>query len=177
MSALELTEGPLERILKRPGVRQFVKFCIVGASSTLIDFGVYLSLIEILHLDHLVHTTLGISDPKMALQVARPIAQTFSFLLAVTNGFIWNNRWTFRTAGEGDPRKRYAKFLLTNAVGLTLNLTILNVVAHLVPATLSATVQQFLHVKDPAGLVGKVVATAVVLGWNFTASKYWTFKR
>ena len=176
MTAAEISTSPLSRVLKRPGVRQFVKFCVVGASSTLIDFGVYLSLIELLHLDHLVKSALHLQSPDQALNLARPLAQTISFLLAVTNGFIWNNRWTFRTHGEGDARKRYGKFVLTNVIGLILNLTILSLVVHTVSPGVVEWVRSMAPLKDPAGLLGKMVATAVVLGWNFTASKYWTFK-
>lgn len=176
MTAAEITPSPLTRALKRPGVRQFVKFCIVGASSTLIDFGVYLALIELVHMDHLVQSALGISDPQQALNLARPLAQTLSFILAVTNGFFWNSRWTFQSVSEGDARKRYGKFVLTNVIGLVLNLTILSLVVRALHGQ-AEWIKSLTPLKDEVGLVGKIVATAVVLGWNFTASKYWTFKR
>ena len=151
-------------MFQRRGVRQFIKFCIVGASSTLIDFSVYLLLIEGLHLQTLIGS----------LTLARPAAQSISFLFAVTNGFIWNNRWTFRGSGGGAVHSRYGKFVLTNGIGLSLNLLILTLVAHAVPAAVTHLLDPYLD--DPAGFVGKVAATAVVVFWNFTASKYWTFK-
>ena len=51
-------------------------------------------------------------------QHARPLAATISFSLAVTNGFIWNNWWTFRYAGGSSVRGRYVKFVITNLIGL-----------------------------------------------------------
>jgi hypothetical protein len=33
------------------------------------------------------------------------------------------------------------------------------------------------RLRDPAGFIGKIAATGVVVFWNFTASKYWTFKK
>lgn len=167
MTTVESTDGFLASVLRREGVRQFVKFCIVGASSTLIDFTIYLFLIERVHLQ----------DTVGSLTLARPLAQAISFLFAVTNGFIWNSRWTFRKVAPA-PRghhRRYGKFVLTNVVGLGLNLLILNVVAHLAPPALTALLASHLH--DPAGFIGKVCATAVVVFWNFMASKYWTFSR
>jgi putative flippase GtrA len=154
-----------QAVAQREGVRQFVKFLIVGASSTVIDFAIYLLLIEGLHLQSHV----GSED------LGRMLAQSISFAVAVTNGFFWNNKWTFKAGGVEGAKKRYAKFVLTNLVGLSLNLSILYVVSKAVPPALSSLLHHYLH--DPEGLIGKLVATAVVVFWNFTASKLWTFKR
>jgi putative flippase GtrA len=111
---------------------------------------------------------------QIALVFARPLANTVSFALAVTNGFYWNSRWTFRRPEREGRSGRYARFVATNLIGLALNQTILNLVAHVVPVSITSLLAGHLH--DPAGFVGKVCATGVVLFWNFLASKYWTFK-
>ncbi|MCC2669159.1 MAG: putative rane protein [Armatimonadetes bacterium] len=166
MAVTHTASSMLQTVTQREGVRQFVKFLIVGASSTLIDTAIYLLLIERLHLQALVGSE----------ERGRLIAQSISFAIAVTNGFFWNNKWTFQSSEVGGRQKRYAKFVLTNLVGLSLNLLILHYVAkHLVPASLSSLLHHYLL--DPEGLIGKLVATAVVVFWNFTASKLWTFKR
>jgi putative flippase GtrA len=168
----------LASVIQRRGVRQFIKFCIVGASSTFIDFGVYLALIEGLHFQNLVAqwlhggAFLGLFDAQMT---GRLLANCISFIFAVTNGFIWNSRWTFRHTDREGLHQRYVKFVLTNLIGLALNLTILTAVSHLVPPSVTALLEH--QLKDPAGFFGKLAATAVVVFWNFTASKYWTFKR
>jgi putative flippase GtrA len=165
MSVTHSASSMIQTVTQREGVRQFVKFLIVGASSTLIDTAIYLLLIEKLHLQsHLGNEELG-----------RLVAQSISFSFAVTNGFIWNNKWTFQSSSAHGRQKRYAKFVLTNLVGLSLNLVILHTVAEAVPASLSSLLHHYLL--DPEGLIGKLVATAVVVFWNFTASKLWTFKR
>lgn len=163
MATLDAPESSVQSLLSRPGFRQFLKFCIVGASSTVIDFGVYLLLMEVAHLPRVIG----------AVALARTLAQCVSFSLAVTNGFIWNSRWTFRHRGGGTAGTRYAKFVLTNVVGLALNLSILQLVAHLLPQSVIGWLP--VHLNDPAGFIGKIVATVCVLFWNFTASKYWTF--
>jgi putative flippase GtrA len=155
-----------QAIVRRTGVRQFLKFCIVGASSTLIDFGIYLTLIEGCHLDR----RLGI-----ALALARTLSQTISFGCAVSWGFYWNNRWTFDSAARAGHGGRYARFVLTNIIGLGLNLTILNATALLIPSPVADLLGHLL--RDPRGFVGKAVATVVVAFWNFSASKYWTFRK
>ena len=165
MSVTNTASSMFQSVAQREGVRQFVKFLIVGASSTVIDFAIYLLLIEGLHLQSIV----GSDD------MGRLIAQSISFSIAVTNGFIWNNKWTFQSSDKGGAKKRYAKFVLTNLVGLSLNLAILHTVANAVPPGVSAMLHHYL--RDPEGLIGKAVANAVVVFWNFTASKLWTFKR
>jgi putative flippase GtrA len=164
MAASDTTPSTLSVLLQRRGLRQFVKFCLVGLSSTVIDFGVFLFLIEGINLGQFVGSAAA----------TRTLAGAIAFILAVTNGFIWNSRWTFREAGAEAAHRRYVKFVLTNVIGLGLNLLILNAVAHLVPA---ADVALFpAGMKDPSAIVGKIVATGVVVFWNFTASKYWTFR-
>jgi putative flippase GtrA len=165
MSALEAPTGLLHSVAQRRGVRQFVKFCIVGASSTAIDFLVFFLLIEVVHLHQFT------ASPDLA----RATAVCCAFGVAVTNGFYWNNRWTFRAGETEGARSRYAKFVLTNLVGLALNLSITLLLARFAPAPVVALLGQFLH-KDPAAFFGKAVATLIVVFWNFTASKYWTFK-
>ena len=156
----------VQAVLQRPTVRQFLKFCIVGASSTAIDFTIYMLLIERLHIDRV----LGVS-----LMVGRLLAQFASFACAVSNGFYWNSRWTFRTEPGKDWKATYFRFVLTNTIGLALNVTILSVVSHFVPDALTNALAG--RLRDPDGFLGKVCATLVVVFWNFTASKYWTFKK
>ena len=166
-----MTSGPFKDLAARPGARQLIKFIIVGASSFTIDIG-------LLNVFYLV-----LGWPIL-------VAKTVSFLIAVANGFYWNRRWTFR-ATEGDARKQYPKFVLTNTIGLILNLTIMT------SAILLATQMGLIHTPRPIGEIvslllsgeGKktfnpltinaatFVATVFVTAWNFTAAKFFTFKR
>ncbi len=163
---LDANPSLMQSVIRRRGVRQFVKFCIVGASSTLIDFSVFFLLIEVLHIQQVV------SSPDLA----RALAVCLAFLVAVTNGFYWNNRWTFRQSDAAGLKQRYGKFVLTNIIGLALNLSVTLLLARVAPAFVLAFLAPFLK-KDPAAFFGKAVATTIVVFWNFTASKYWTFKR
>jgi Predicted membrane protein len=158
-------------LLQRSGLRQFIKFCIVGLSSFAIDLSILL----------LLHTRLGV--PLF-------IATTIAFLIAVCNGFYWNRRWTFR-ALEGDPRKQYPKFLLTNIIGWLLNVSIMTL------ALIAASALDLTNVKRPPAEVlslialgqgkeafsaravtaAKICATIVVTAWNFTAARFWTFRK
>ena len=165
----------MQSVAQRQGVRQFVKFCIVGASSTAISGGIFTWLVYFVHLDQILHVWLtgraiaeGVPNPYLPL--AMQLAALVGFLFAVTNGFIWNSRWTFR---QNDPARRkiqYIKFVLVNAVGLVLNQVILFVVHRMLMAGRPATE------KGLEPLVAFAAATAIVVFWNFLANKYWTFK-
>lgn len=93
------------KLHERRGVRQFVKFGIVGASSTVIDWGIYLFLTRIFGMFYLM-------------------AKILSFSVAVFNSYVWNRRWTFRS---NDPAKlkQFIKFLTISIVGLVLNSSIM----------------------------------------------------
>jgi putative flippase GtrA len=166
-----MTAGSVAALAERPGVRQLVKFCIVGASSFIIDIG----LLNFFH---------------FAVGLPLLVAKACSFLIAIGNGFYWNRKWTFK-ATAGDARQQYPKFVLTNTIGLILNLSIMT------GAILLATRMGFIHQDRTVGeiiellLSGKsrnafnpltvnaatLVATVFVTVWNFAAAKFFTFKQ
>ena len=88
-------------------MRQFIKFAIVGFSSTIIDWGIYLILTRFLGIYYLM-------------------AKILSFSIAMINSYIWNRRWTFKS---NDPQKlrEFIKFLIIALVGVVLNTLIMYV--------------------------------------------------
>lgn len=83
-----------------------------------------------------------------------------AFLVAASFSFVANKYWTFR-----DRNRRifvqYPKFLIVSSMGLLLNEGILFfLVRHL----------------DLYDLLAKVFAVGIVMIWNFTANKHWTFR-
>jgi putative flippase GtrA len=159
---------------QRPAIRQFVKFCIVGASSTLISMSIFSLLIYGLHLSEVLHDALAsrpqwqrvVDEYRLHVQVAALIA----FLFAVTNGFFWNSRWTFRQTDAAKRKTQYAKFVLVNAIGLVLNQIILFVVNR------ALTAGRAVNEKGWEPLIAFAIATCIVVFWNFSANKLWTFK-
>jgi dolichol-phosphate mannosyltransferase len=93
----------------------FVRFCIVGASGTLIDTTMLFLL----------------SDPR-TLNWSLTGSKIIAAEVALANNFIWNDLWTF---GEFSRRqnslrqrlRRFLKFNLLCSVGIILNLIILNI--------------------------------------------------
>jgi putative flippase GtrA len=84
------------------------------------------------------------------------------------NGFYWNSRWTFRSADASNRRQQFVRFIAVNVVGMALNTTI---VLYL---TISLTSNG--HASNRMQILPKVVATVIVMFWNFFANKFWTFK-
>ena len=139
----------------RPGLRQLVKFGIVGASSTAVNFAVLNIMLVVLH------------------QTKYP-SITVAFLVSVVNGYFWNRRWTFSAAPAKAAHTQFTQFLLVNSVGLGLD--------WLMVRLLSGPLEHSLHLSTPhlsmivATNLAQLVATGVTVFWNFFANRFWTFK-
>jgi putative flippase GtrA len=149
-----ISMSPLQRL----GGVQFLKFCTVGVSSTIIDKGALWVLMKFIL-------------PTAAWW----ICATISFALGVSNGFFWNRRWTFQAHGEGhaSAREQYVKFIFSNLVGLLLNLVFTKMFLFFVTGKL-------LHSVNPPPLhviIASLCAAPIVVFWNFFANKHWTFKQ
>ncbi len=152
----------LTQLAQRPGLRQFVKFGIVGASSTIINLVVLYLMLRILH----------------GHWYDRYIAATVAFLVSVGNGYYWNKRWTFRQAQSKAVGTQFTQFVLVNLVGLGLDLLIIRLLS--VPMEHELRLMQAAWPSDKiervAVIVAQLVATAVIVFWNFFANRFWTFK-
>jgi putative flippase GtrA len=138
--------------MQREGVRQFIKFCLIGFTSMVIDVGIAWCLTYRLDWNWI-------------------IARSISFLIAVSNGFIWNSIWTFRGMGTGTRHQQYMKFVGINVVGLAANILIMKSVFFLFTGRL-------IHQGNPDKahwLVATGEAVVIVSCWNFLANKKWTF--
>lgn len=168
---------PVHTIVQHRGLRQFVKFCIVGFSSTVISMGIYSATVYYFHLDRMLHNALAGSPGLQSFadrnQVYIQVAAFFGFLFGVTNGFVWNSRWTFKESNPALRHAQYVKFVLVNIVGLILNQIILFTVMRILTMG-----QPVLHSeqKDLKPLLAFMIATGIVVFWNFFANRHWTFK-
>ncbi len=91
-------------VLERNSIFQFLKFCIVGLSNTLIGYVVY-SLCVFLGMHYLLANLVG-------------------FLVSVVNAFYWSNKYVF-AKGNGEYRNLYWSFIKTilayASTGIVLN--------------------------------------------------------
>ena len=126
----------------RANWEQLVKFCVVGASGYVVNLVVYVLLLKGAGL-HYMPAAIG------------------SFLVAVTNNYVWNRRWTFR-GQRGHVVFQWLRFLVVSTLALGANLVVLYV---LVEAGLSDAI------------VAQAIAIVLVTPVNFIGNKLWSFRR
>jgi putative flippase GtrA len=142
----------VHRLLTHPTLRRFAKFAVVGASSTLIDMGLFWAMVRLL----------GWGETLLM----RIVANSISFTLGVTNGFLWNRYWTFTGAVAGHAPTQYVRFVLVNLVGLGVDTATVQ---------LAFALGRELLPPDWLPIAAKILAIPPVALWNFTAHSLWTF--
>lgn len=143
----------LKLFARRKGVGQIVKFGLIGLSGALVDFGILNLLV-------------------LGLKFNVYLSAAFSFVAAATNNFYWNKRWTFK--GEATDKKTHLQFIqymIITTIGFFINLLILRIFLPYFGRLFE------LNINTPLVLnTSKIIATLVVMTWNFLGSKKWVFK-
>ena len=130
------------RALRRPhNWVQLAKFCAVGGSGYAINLAVFSALVVGAGLDH-------------------RLAAVCSFLVAVTNNYLWNRIWTFH-GQRGHFAYQGMRFLVVAALALVANVLILDVLVGLGLAAVPA----------------QAIAIVLVTPLNFVGNKLWSFRR
>lgn len=118
---------------------QLAKFCVVGAIGYAINLGIYAGLLH--------------------AGVHYLVAATCSFLVAVTNNYIWNRQWTFRDRRRGVAAQG-VRFFVVSLASLGANLGVLHV----------------LITVGSGKLVAQAIAIVLVTPLNFIGNKLWSFR-
>jgi len=135
-----VTRARLDAALRRrANWEELVKFCVVGASGYVVNLAVYTLLLEGAGF-HYVPAAIG------------------SFLVAVTNNYVWNRTWTFRHQ-RGHLVLQGMRFLVVSTLALGANLAVLHL---LVTAGLDEVLAQ-------------AIAIVLVTPINFIGNKLWSF--
>lgn len=131
---------------------KFLKFGVVGASGAVIDFGV----------TALCKGIFGIPDL---------LSNAIGFTLAATSNYFLNRVWTWKSTSK-EVGIEYAKFFFVSLIGLGLNSLIVFLLkdVSIVPRFVDTTL-------DWDFWVAKIIATGVVMVWNFVANNYFTFRQ
>jgi putative flippase GtrA len=82
-------------------IQKFIKFCVVGFSGMMIDFGTTWVL-------------------KEKVKVNKYVANSTGFILAATSNYIWNRYWTFQSENSHVVTE-YFSFIIISLVGLAIN--------------------------------------------------------
>ncbi len=148
------------------GLIQFIKFGIVGVSNTAVDWIVYYLVAGF------VITSSG----------AKPTVKAISFLVAVTNSYLWNTIWTFKkeykasvaksdTSAKG---KIFTKFFIVSLVGWGVNYLVFR---FFINGFQYQSLSIFSRQVKTQDLYPLIFASAAAIIWNFFANKLWTYKK
>ncbi len=132
---------------KRTETGRLLRFLMVGAGGTLVDFGILTLLKSVIGLPTLP-------------------ANLVSFSAGILNNFTFNRLWTYADSRGKHPLAQLGQFALVSVIGLLLNTSIVLLLETPLNALFGAAWGY---------LPAKVVATGVVVLWNFSANRYWTF--
>lgn len=130
----------------RENILQLIKFTTVGCVNTFIDWSVYFVIVRMFPEQSIIFYT---------------FAKGFSYLCGMINSFLLNRCWTFKVGSVDGEGGRFMKFVLVNALGLSIN---------------SGSVYMFLHL-NLSHLQAIILATAITFSFNFTLSKFWVFRK
>jgi putative flippase GtrA len=119
---------------------ELAKFCLVGVSGYVVNLLVYVALLDGANLHY-------------------RLAATGSFLVAVTNNYLWNRLWTFRHH-RGHFGYQGLRFFVVSAIVYVCNLAILTVLVEL----------------GLGKIVSQAIAIVLVTPANFVGNKLWSFR-
>ena len=134
---------------------QFGKFAAVGLSSAAIDFGVL----------NILSMTTGVTAGFILGGVNVP-----GFIVAVVSSYFWNKFWTFKAGGNGGVMQDFLKLWPVATVGLILNSGLIILITTVIPPFFGVSATTHLN-------MAKVIATILVLFWNFLGLKFLVFKK
>ena len=80
---------------------QFIKFCVVGGTGVVVDFGITFLF-------------------KEKLKLNKYIANSLGFMAASSTNYLLNRWWTFRSH-DPEVAQQYVQFVGISAIGLILN--------------------------------------------------------
>lgn len=138
--------------ITRDFIGRFIRFGIVGTSGFAIDFAITALLYEVFAFSIVAATGVG-------------------FCFGATSNYILNRAWTWRSK-DPNIKAEYAKFLGVALIGLGIHYVVL--LWSMSVVGLDFSIFGFGVNND---WTSKLVATGVVLVWNFLANNFYTFKK
>jgi len=131
---------------------RFSKFLVVGGIGFIVDFGTLTLLKELF------------DTPTL-------IANTISFTMAVVSNFTLNRYWTYPDSREKKFSAQLGQFAGVSVVGLLIN----NSLLWLLETPFNTALESIEIAVGKGYIPAKMVATVIVLFWNFFINRYWTY--
>ncbi|HFS82768.1 MAG TPA: GtrA family protein [Epsilonproteobacteria bacterium] len=134
---------PLEKRVEQKITYRILKFGSVGALGAVTNLIIYSSLVF--------------------LDINYNLASACAFVVAVTQNFLLNKRWTFKDH-DARVRHRFVKYFMLNFLSFLLNLAILNLVIH------------FFGTEKLVQIAAQILGIAGAMMTNFAGSHLLIFK-
>ena len=125
---------------RRANWLQLAKFCVVGAIGYVVNLAIYAALVHFAGVHYIP-------------------AAVISFLVAVTNNYLWNRVWTYRHQ-RGHVAYQGLRFLVVSTLSLGANLLFLTALVGL----------------DVGKVPAQAIAIVLVTPLNFVGNKLWSFR-
>ena len=122
---------------------QLLRFALVGASGYVVNLAVFTAAIH-------------------GAGFGYKLSATLAFLVAVSNNFLWNRHWTFRSGGDGRARHQAVRFLTVSTGAFFVSLGMLTFL---------------IEVWDVREVAAQAIAIVAVTPLSFLANKLWSFSR
>jgi dolichol-phosphate mannosyltransferase len=119
--------------------RQFLKFCVVGASGCAVNFGAF--------------------AVALALSAENLVAAGAAFAVAAASNFWWNRRWTF-AARDRAPARQAARFFTVSVVAFLFAATVLELLTGIAKFPALAAQAGSVMAAAPLGFLGNRI-------WSF----------
>lgn len=135
---------------KTANLAQFAGFAIVGVTNTAISFAVYSLLIKFV--------------PFFSVGNNYIIANIISFVVSVTNSFIWNNKFVFKK-GFGESRSLVLTYIKTFLSYAGTGLVLSNILLYFAVDFLGCN-----------KYIANLLIIIITIPINFFVNKLWAFK-
>ena len=140
------------------GKERFLKFALVGASGTVVDFAIF----------NLFSSLIGLATIPSSV---------ISFIVALFNNFFWNRHWTYPESKQFSLSDQLGKFAMVSVAGLIIRTFIFSAIENQI---IQFSEQILPNSPVTPEIIGHNLTLAaviiVVLFWNYFANKFWTYK-
>ena len=129
---------------------QIMKFTVVGGISFLVDFAVYGISCNVIGIHYIISGILG-------------------FVISVIVNYMLSMSFVFKSKENTSKQKEFVLFVVLSVIGLIINSLILYICIdgiYMYSARIQAIVAE-----EPMNLVAKIIATAIVMIYNFISRK------
>ena len=140
---------------RRPVVFQLGKFITIGLSNTAVDFGI-------------LNLLIFLTDVERGYPYS--LFKALSFIVAVTNSYLWNKFWTFNIHENKETGKQFFQFVAISGFGFGINVAIASFVVNVIGPVGEISPRLWAN-------LGAFAAIVISVFWNFLGYKFIVFKK